>query len=292
MSAEAEKIHLNWIGPSEGQDAMLTRAGFEVHHRESKSLENRHYTELEVRYLGSESIKDARAALFAETSRIGVDVIFRRQTGLPKKAGLLVLDVDSTLIQNEVIDELGREHGVYEEIREITERAMRGELDFKQSLTLRCQKLKGLSEADLRSTLARIRLSNGAKELMEGARRLGCRTALISGGFRFVVNQLQRELGVDSAHANELEFREGLFTGNLVGTLIDAEGKAILLEKTAAQWGVPLDQVVAVGDGANDIAMLLRAGLGIGFQPKPVLWRSVDGLISAGDLRSVLSVLA
>lgn len=219
------------------------------------------------------------------------DLAMQRESLFRRNKRLVVMDMDSTLLSIEVIDELARSHGVYEEVSEVTERAMRGELDFSRSLEERVALLAGLDVAAAEGLAEELPMSEGAEALVAGLRRLGYRLAVVSGGFTFAARALQRRLGLHHAHANELEVRDGRFTGRVVGKIIDAQRKAELLEEIARAEGLSRDQVVAVGDGANDLLMLQRAGLGIAFRAKPVLRSAAHGGISACGLDALLFVL-
>jgi phosphoserine phosphatase len=168
---------------------------------------------------------------------------------------------------------------------------MRGNMDFKQSLTLRCAKLAGLKLSDLDEVYKRVRVTPGAKELIQALKKLGYKVALISGGFTLIARRLQQELGIDYAHANELEIVDGKLTGRVNPPIIDAQRKADLLEVIAQQEQLSLDQVIAVGDGANDLLMLERAGLGIAFNAKPVVSERADTALHKKKLSEILYLL-
>ncbi len=204
---------------------------------------------------------------------------------------LLVMDVDSTLIQDEVIELLAAHAGVEAQVAAITDRAMRGELDFEQSLHARVALLAGLPESVLGDVRASARLTPGAETLVRTVKRLGFTVAVVSGGFIEIVGPLAAGLGIDHAQANVLEMRDGRLTGRVTGTLVDRAEKARALRRFAAEAGVPLSRTVAVGDGANDLDMLAIAGLGIAFNAKPVVRAEVRASVSVPHLDAVLYLL-
>ncbi len=220
-----------------------------------------------------------------------IDVAVQRE-GLERRAKrLVVMDVDSTLIQDEVIELLAEEVGRTEEVQDITRRAMAGELDFEDSLRRRVATLEGLDTAKLADVRDRIRLTAGARTFVRTLKRLGFRIAIVSGGFTFFTDHLREELDIDHAFANELEVRDGRLTGGLVGPVLDRRRKADILEEVAAAEGISLEQTVAIGDGANDLDMLNRAGLGIAFNAKPAVKEVADTTLSVPYLDAVLFVL-
>lgn len=207
------------------------------------------------------------------------------ERGAPR---LVVFDMDSTLIQLETIDELARRHGVGDRVVEITRRAMLGELDFAASLRHRVHLLAGLDAAVLDDVAATLPLMPGAAILTRALRALGCRTAVVSGGFTFGTSQVQRLLGLDHALANRLEIVDGRVTGELLEPLVTPERKAEALTELADRHGIPLAATVAVGDGANDLPMLARAGLGVAFHAKPAVAAAADTAIASGGLDRLL----
>ncbi|MCP3164826.1 phosphoserine phosphatase SerB [Myxococcus qinghaiensis] len=219
------------------------------------------------------------------------DVALQRESLFRRSKRMVVMDMDSTLIRIEVIDELARAHGVGEQVSRITERAMHGEMDYDESLRQRVALLAGLDVAVLHQLAANLPLTEGAETLVRVLRRLGFRTAVISGGFSVAAEALKARLGIDHAYSNVLEEEGGKLTGRTVGPIVNARRKAELLEQLAKQEGILLEQVIAVGDGANDLLMLERAGLGIAFRAKPRLREAADTSISAGDLDAILYLL-
>ena len=208
------------------------------------------------------------------------DSIYRRNRRL------VVFDMDSTLIEAEVIDLLADAAGVGEQVAEITERAMRGELDFDESFRERLGMLKGLDETVLAGIAQSLKLTEGAERLISTLRQLGYRTAILSGGFTYFARYLQEKLGIDHVYANELDIVDGKVAGQVTGKIVNGERKAELLKKLAFQEGVSLNQVIAVGDGANDLPMLSVAGLGIAFRAKPLVTKSARQSISTLGLDS------
>ncbi len=222
---------------------------------------------------------------------LGVDIAFQEDNAYRRNRRLLALDMDSTLIAAEVIDELARRAGSGEEVAAITERAMRGEMDFKQSLAMRLSTLAGLEERVLEEVAADLPLSEGAERLMENLKRLGYKVAIISGGFTYFGERLAKRLGIDYVFANQLEIKDHKLTGRVLGEIVDASRKAEILTDLAAREGISLQQVVAVGDGANDLPMLGVAGLGIAYHAKPKVRRDASQSISTLGLDSILYIM-
>jgi len=232
-----------------------------------------------------------KRTLLAVATSAGFDVSLQRESLYRRSKRLVVMDMDSTLIRIEVIDELARAAGVVDRVSKITERAMQGEMDYDQSLRERVDLLKGLDVKVLDRIAAELPLTEGAETLIRVLKRLGFSIAIISGGFSRAAEALKRRLGIDYAYSNNLEIADGKLTGRVVGPIVNAQRKAELLETIAQAEGVLLDQVIAVGDGANDALMLERAGLGIAFHAKPKLRESADTSISASGLDAILYLL-
>ena len=220
-----------------------------------------------------------------------VDVAVQADDVYRRNRRLVAFDMDSTLIQGEVIDELAAVHGVGPEVAAITAAAMRGELDFNQSFRRRVALLAGARVELLAEVAGRIQLSDGAERLVRTLKRHGYRTAILSGGFQEVGERLRARLGIDVVHANRLATREGRFTGEVVGEVIDGPRKAALLRELVAREGLTLAQSIAVGDGANDVPMLGIAGLGIAYRAKPVVADSADHAISHLGLDAILYLI-
>lgn len=232
-----------------------------------------------------------RADLLALTQAFNVDIAFQRESIYRRNRRLFAFDMDSTLIQGEVIDELAKLKGVGEEVSSITAAAMRGELDFKQSFTKRLALLRGLPEASVHGLLSSIPLADGAERLISTLKSLGYKTAILSGGFKFFGEHLRQKLGIDYVFANELEIAAGVVTGRVSSEIVDGKMKAERLREIAHKENISLDQVVAVGDGANDLPMLNIAGMGIAFHAKPLVRQSASHALSFLGLDSLLYLI-
>ncbi|HET8825105.1 MAG TPA: phosphoserine phosphatase SerB [Terriglobales bacterium] len=229
-----------------------------------------------------------RAELMSLTQQFDIDIAIQRESIFRRNRRLFVFDMDSTLIEAEVIDELAKLHGVGDKVSAITASAMRGELDFKQSFSKRVALLAGLSESRLKDIIRTIPLAGGAERLIHTLKSLGYKTAVLSGGFTFFGRHLQNRLGIDYVYANELETADGVVTGRVVGEIVDGKKKAELLKMLADQENISVDQVVAVGDGANDLPMLNLAGMGIAFHAKPLVRQSASHSVSHLGLDALL----
>jgi phosphoserine phosphatase len=232
-----------------------------------------------------------KRSLLAVATSAGFDVSLQPESLYRRSKRLVVLDMDSTLIRIEVIDELARAAGVGPEVSRITERAMQGEMDYDESLRQRVALLKGLDVAVLDRIAADLPLTEGAETMVRVLKRLGYKIAVISGGFSRAAEALKRRLDMDYAYSNNLEVVGGKLTGRVIGPIVNAQRKAELLETIAQAEGVLLDQVIAVGDGANDALMLERAGLGIAFHAKAKLREHADTSISGAGLDAILYLL-
>nr|WHW29294.1 putative phosphoserine phosphatase SerB [uncultured bacterium] len=245
--------------------------------------------EFEVRGSDPDGLRAQLIDVAAENPRFDVAI---QRTGLYRRAQrLIVMDVDSTLIQNEMIDLLADEAGFGPQCAAITERAMAGELDFEEALSARVSLLVGQPDSILQAAYDRLDLTPGAARFVKTLQRLGYKVAIVSGGFSYFTDRLKTELGLDYSHANTLEIRNGLLTGNLVGAVVDRKAKASMMMLMAQQEGVALEQVVAIGDGANDLDMLAAAGLGVAFCAKQVVREAASATLSIPHLDAILFLL-
>jgi phosphoserine phosphatase len=247
-------------------------------------------TAIELTVSGA-NLATLRSALATTGSELGVDIAVSPGGLMRFATKLVVMDVDSTLIQQEVIELLGAKAGVQVEIAKITESAMRGELDFEASLRARVALLKGLPATVLEDVQSEISLTPGARTLVRTLKKLGHHIALVSGGFEPVIAPLAAELGIDHLRANNLEISDGKLTGALIGPVVDRAGKATALREFASEHNVDLDQTIAIGDGANDLDMIAIAGMGIAFNAKPAVKAAADSSVSAPYLDSVLYLM-
>lgn len=222
---------------------------------------------------------------------LAIDIAWQKDDVYRRSRRMVVFDMDSTLIQAEVIDELAKDAGVGEQVAGITEAAMRGEIDFDESLRQRVALLKGLPESTLQTVAERLVLTEGARTLIENLKAFGYKTAVLSGGFTYFGKHLQDLLGFDHVHANDLEIEGGKLTGRVLGTIVNGPRKAELLREIAAAEGINRRQVVAVGDGANDLPMLGAAGLGIAFHAKPLVRQKAEQSVSTLGLDAILYLL-
>jgi phosphoserine phosphatase len=292
--AAAEQLHVTVLGHPLQPDAVAAVAGriaaSGANIDRITRLASDPVTCIELDVSGAEP-GPLRAALAQVAADSGVDVAVQRG-GLHRRAmRLIVMDVDSTLIQEEVIDLLAARAGCADEVAKITESAMRGELDFAASLRERAALLAGLDASVLDAVRASLRLTPGARTLIRTLKRLGYKCGIVSGGFTAVIEPLAASLGIDYVAANTLEVADGKLTGRVLEPIIDREGKTAALSRFARTAGVPLSQTVAVGDGANDLGMIAAAGLGIAFNAKPMVRDAADTALSVPYLDTVLYLL-
>jgi len=268
----------------------ITRLSGRVSFKKESVLKNRACVELSVR--GTPVNEQEMKREFLEISKyIGLDIAFQEDNAFRRNRRLICFDMDSTLIQTEVIVELAKYAGVEHEVSEITESAMRGEIDFCESFKKRIALLKGIDEKVLDEIARNLPITEGAGRLIKTLKRFGYKVAILSGGFTFFGRYLQTKLGVDYVFANELEIKQGKLTGNYVGDIVDGAMKAELLKKLAFKEDIHLEQVIAVGDGANDLPMINIAGLGIAFHAKPTVQEKADNKISTIGLDGILYML-
>lgn len=281
------------IGPAALSDLTRILADRDINIIRIEQLDYADHHVIEV-VIGAKQVManvDILSALLHFKEHFAVDIAVQEDTLFRRNKRLIVLDADMTFLQCEVIDELGKVAGVGPELAAITERAMEGELDFTTALRQRVRLLKGLTVAQLEQIYDNLPLTQGAEELVRILQHLNYKIAIVSGGFSFFISKLKEKYRLDYGFANNLQIRDGVVTGEVEGEIVDALAKENILIALAEQGGLSLQQVVAVGDGANDIHMLARAGLGIAFNAKPIVQQHAQASISIYNLELILYFL-
>lgn len=236
-------------------------------------------------------VENCKKNVKRDCERLGLDVVVQDHGRSLKEKRLIVFDMDMTIVDFEIINKLASFVGVDEQVRAITERAMNGEMDFKESLRQRVRLLKGTSASTLSEIARDLQLTPGSEELIHHLKHVGYKIALISGGFTYFTDVLKERLGFDYAFANELEIKDGILTGEIKGEIIDAEAKGRIIYRLAELERISPDNIVAVGDGANDCLMIKNAGLGVAFNAKEILKKVSDGTLSRENLLGLLNIL-
>jgi phosphoserine phosphatase len=232
-----------------------------------------------------------KSKVIAKSHELNIDLALQKMEAYRKNKRLVFFDMDSTLVDMEIIDEMAQRAGVLKEVSRITEKAMRGDIDFEESLTQRVALLKGLRVEELEKIRNDMKLSEGAKDLVDTLKRLGFKLGLVSGGFDYFSDFLREKLGLDFSYANQLEIKSGVLTGKVLGKIVDNTYKAKIVNMVSSEEGVLLDQTVAIGDGANDVLMLGQAGLGIAYNAKERLERAANMSLGRARLKNILYIL-
>jgi phosphoserine phosphatase len=247
--------------------------------------------ELTIDVNGVKSLNRLKERVIAKSHELNIDLALQKMEAYRKNKRLVFFDMDSTLIDMEIIDEMARRAGVFKEVSRITEKARRGDLDFEEALIQRVALLKGLKLEELEKIRDEMKISEGADDLVTTLKQLGYKLGLVSGGFHYFADYLKEKLGLDFAYANQLEIKNGALTGRVLGEIIDNTYKAKIVNMVSSKEGVFLDQTVAIGDGANDILMLGQAGLGIAYNAKWKVERAANMSVGRARLRNILYIL-
>jgi phosphoserine phosphatase len=247
--------------------------------------------ELTINVNQVKNLSQLKAKVLAKSHELNIDLALQKMEAYRKNKRLVFFDMDSTLVDMEIIDEMAQKAGVFQEVSRITEKARRGDIDFEEAIVQRVALLKGLKVEALETIRNEMKLSEGAEELMETLKRLGFKLGLVSGGFDYFVDFLKERLGLDFAFANRLEIKDGALTGKILGTIVDSTYKAKIVNMVSSEEGVFLDQTVAIGDGANDGLMLGQAGLGIAYNAKEKLERAASMSLGRARLKNILYIL-
>lgn len=237
------------------------------------------------------NLSQLKARVIAKSHELNIDLALQKMEAYRKNKRLIFFDMDSTLVDMEIIDEMAQRAGVFKEVSRITEKAMRGDIDFEESLTQRVALLKGLRVEELEKIRKDMKLSAGAEDLVDTLKRLGFKLGLVSGGFDYFSDFLKEKLGLDFSYSNQLEIKNGALTGKVLGKIVDNTYKAKIVNMVSSEEGVLLDQTVAIGDGANDGLMLGQAGLGIAYNAKEKLERVANMSLGRARLRNILYIL-
>jgi phosphoserine phosphatase len=287
-------VSLTGITPSFLHDIAATLANYDINIQRIDNVTKGELISLDIATLAqtkSVNWEKVKTDLLAISTGHKTDMALLKDNVWRRNKRLIVFDMDSTLIQSEVIVEMAKVHGVGDKVHEITELAMNGKIDFDESLTQRVALLKGLEEEKLSSILKDLKLTEGVEAFISTVKGLGYKTAIISGGFNYFANYFKKQLKIDYAFANELEIIDGKLTGKVKGSIVNAEKKAMLVDLLAQQESINLEQVVAIGDGANDLQMLAKAGLGIAFHAKDIVKETAEQHMSHGPMTSILYFL-
>jgi phosphoserine phosphatase len=247
--------------------------------------------ELTINVNEVKNLSQLKARVLAKSHELNIDLALQKMEAYRKNKRLIFFDMDSTLVDMEIIDEMAQKAGVFKEVSRITEKARRGDIDFEEAIVQRVALLKGLKVEALKTIRNEMKLSEGAEELVETLKRLGFKLGLVSGGFDYFVDFLKERLGLDFAFANQLEMKDGVLTGKVLGKIVDSTYKAKIVNMVSSQEGVFLDQTVAIGDGANDGLMLGQAGLGIAYNAKEKLERAANMSLGRARLKNILYIL-
>jgi phosphoserine phosphatase len=237
------------------------------------------------------SLNRLKERLIAKSNELNIDLALQKMEAYRKNKRLVFFDMDSTLIDMELIDEMARRAGVYKEVSRITEKATRGDLDFEEALIQRVALLKGLKLEELEKIRNDMKLSEGAEDLVMTLKQLGFKQGVVSGGFSYFTDYLKEKLGFDFAFSNQLEIKNGALTGKVLGNIVDGPYKAKIVHMVSSKEGILLDQTVAIGDGANDVLMLGQAGLGIAYNAKWKVERVANMSVGRARLRNILYIL-
>jgi phosphoserine phosphatase len=237
------------------------------------------------------SLNRLKERLIAKSDELNIDLALQKMEAYRKNKRLVFFDMDSTLIDMEIIDEMARRAGVFKEVSRITEKAKRGDLDFEEALVQRVALLKGLKVEELEKIRNEMKLSEGAEDLVMTLKQLGFKQGVVSGGFDYFTGYLKEKLGLDFAFSNQLEIKNGALTGKVLGNIVDGPYKAKIVNMVSSEEGILLDQTVAIGDGANDVLMLGQAGLGIAYNAKWKLERVANMSVGRARLRNILYIL-